>query len=92
MDIIYVRYIPKDTRAALVELGSRDGKICGLVADKVPDHEREKIRDARTMLDAISVERKIGWLREHCPVAYRSAYREMRHINAQILSRHSMQS
>lgn len=90
MDIIYVRYIPKDTRVALVELGNRKGKICALVAEKVPDNERDKIMESRRMLDAISVDRKIGWLREHCPVAYRTAYREMLLANAQVLSRHTM--
>lgn len=90
MDLVYIRYIPKDTRVLLVDLGSRNNKLCGLLAEKVSDGERARILSARTILDALSVDRKLQWLRDHCPVAYKSAYREIHSSNAQVLSRHTM--
>lgn len=90
MELVYIRYIPKDTKVLMVDFGTRNSKLCGLVAEKVPDHERASIISARTILDAMSVDRKLQWLRDHCPVAYRSAYREIYKTNAQIISRHTM--
>lgn len=90
MELIFVRYVPKDSKVLLVELGNRNNKICGLLAEKVPDGERKKILSASTVLDAMSVDRKLGWLRDHCPVAYRTAYREIHLKNAQVLSKHTM--
>lgn len=90
MDLVYVRYIPKDTKVLLVDLGSRNNKLCGLLAEKVSDGERARIMSARTILDALSVDRKLQWLRDHCPVAYKAAYREIHNSNAQVLSRHTM--
>lgn len=90
MELVYVRYIPKDTKVLLVELGSRNNKICGLLAEKVTDAERSKIASARTILDAMSLERKLQWIRDHCPASYKIAYREILSSNAQILSRHTM--
>lgn len=90
MNLVYVRYIPKDTKVLLVELGSRNNKLCGLLAEKVSDGERARIVKSQTILDALSVDRKLQWLRDHCPVAYKAAYREIHNANAQILSRHTM--
>lgn len=90
MELVYVKYTPKDRNILLVELGSRNNKICGLLAEKVSDGERAKILSARTILDALSVDRKIQWLKDHCPVAYKTAYREIHNSNAQIISRHTM--
>ncbi len=90
MDLVFVRYIPKDTRMLLVDLGTRNNKLCGLVSEKVSDGERAKIMSARTILDAMSVDRKLQWLRDHCPIAYRTAYCEIHNGNAQVLSRHTM--
>jgi hypothetical protein len=90
MELVYVRYIPKDSKALLLELGTRNNKLCGLLADKVPDSERAKITSSRTILDALSVDRKILWLKDHCPISYRTAYREMHNHNAQVISRHTI--
>lgn len=90
MELVYVRYVPKDTKVLLVEFGTRNNKLCGLIANKVSDGERARIMSSRTILDAMSVDRKLQWLKDHCPLAYRTAYREIHNSNTQILSRHTM--
>lgn len=88
MELVYLRYTKDGRFVLLLELGNRNSKICGLLVEKVPDHERAKIVAARTVLDAFSLTRKLQWLKEHSPVTYKMAYREISNSNAEILSRH----
>lgn len=92
MELVYLRYTKDGRLILLLELGSRNNKICGLLSEKVPDHERAKITKARTLLDALSLPRKLQWLKEHCPVTYKTAYREVSNSNAEILSRHAIKN
>lgn len=88
MELVHLRYLKDGRLVLLLELGSRNNKMCGLLVAKVPDHERGKIMGSRSILDAFSLTRKLQWLKEHCPVTYKGAYREISNVNAEILSRH----
>lgn len=87
MELVYVRF--KGNRYILVlEFGQRNNKLCGVVSEAVPDGERQKMMAARPQLETMSLERRIQWLRDHCPYSYKTAYREILTNNIEIISRH----
>lgn len=90
MDLVFIRYIPKNTNVLLVELGAKNGKICGLLTNKTPDNERTKIVTAKNLLDGLNLTKKLAWIKKYCPVAYKLAYREIKSNNAIILSKYKM--
>ncbi len=90
MELMYIRYVPKNATYLLLDLGKRNSKICGLLSEKVNDGERQRILSSTKVLDALSLPRKLQWLRDHCPQAFKTAYREIKVANAQILSHHKI--
>jgi hypothetical protein len=93
MELIYLLYkaVGKPARyILLLNLGERDGKICGLLTDAVSDGERENIMSQANRLAGLSLERKIEWLRTHIPHAFRAGYRQIHKHNTQIISTHKM--
>ncbi len=90
MELLYLRYIPDNRCFLLLDLGQRNNKICGLLSEKVPDSELKKILGAKQVLIGWTLDRRLQWLKEHCPRSYSGAYREVLNRNAQVISRHAV--
>lgn len=91
MNLLYLRY--KDGRLfLLLELGERNGKYCGITTEAVSDGDRARVMQQAPRLAGLSLERRIEWLRTHCPVAFRNGYREIHKANGTVVSRHPIKS
>lgn len=79
LQIQWVRF--GDRKAAkyllAVNLGSRSGKCCVLVCDKVPSVEVKLLRESWPTLGRLSLGEVLIWLKKYCPNSYRLAYREL---------------
>jgi hypothetical protein len=89
MELLWLYYTGlKSSRYVLfLELGVRDGKMCGLDADKIKDSEKKKIING---VDGLSLGSAIRWIRANCPQVFRSAYRELVIERVRIESRHKI--
>jgi len=87
MELLWLYYKGlKNSRYILfLQLGTHDGKICGLDAKKISDGERRKIVHH---ISGVSLETAIHWLRANCPAALKTAYRELNIERTRIESRH----
>jgi len=90
MELLFIRYIPKNQYFLFLKIGERNGKLCGVLAQEVSDEERAAILKHRKLLDATSLPRRVQWLRDHCPNAYRMHYRQINQGNFQIISQHHL--
>lgn len=90
MDLVYLKYIPNGSLLLVLEFGTRNGKLCGVLSSEVSDKERNDILNAGKILSGFSIDKRIMWLRDHCPSAYRNAYREIKTSNISIISRHPL--
>jgi len=91
MELFYVLYRPYGKRPKyilLLPLGSRSGKLCAVATSGVPNGEITRIRSNRERLATLSLERKLEWLKHHCPTAYKNGYREIYDSNYTIVSRY----
>lgn len=93
MELIYLHYhaAGKPSRyILLLSLGQRNGKYSGIATDVISDGDRTKIVQQADRLSGLSLERKIEWLRTHCPVAFKAGFREIHIQNCTILSNHPL--
>jgi len=88
MELLWIDYTKKNGTSRYILfllLGKRSGKLCGLETDKIPDAYRKKIVNTLTSL---SLESRIRWLRQNCPILMRSAYKELVAERATIRTRY----
>lgn len=93
MELLYILYKPANKQSKyllLLPLGHRNGKLCGIETTKVTAGEVNRINANKARLSVLSLERKIEWIRNHCPHAYRHGFREIFDKNYKIISRHDM--
>lgn len=74
----------------LLELGRRDNKICGLETKHVRDGDRKKILSLRPMLNKLSLDKKLTWLKNNCPNTMQ-AYKEIYESNISVISTHPIE-
>lgn len=58
-----------------IHLGTSKGKECVLVSDKVPNSELKLIKESRNILDKLSLDQLLVWMKSTCPITMRLAYR-----------------
>lgn len=58
-------------------LGVEDGKTYGLRADALSDHEVAAVRSRISQLNAVSLGRRIQWIKENCPNAYAKGFKTL---------------
>jgi len=61
----------------LLHIGSRKNKYCGLETALIPDQEIKIIRSSIKELDNLSLDKKIQWIKEKCPISFQKAYKEL---------------
>jgi hypothetical protein len=91
MELLYVLYQPSGKQSKyllLYPLGNRNGKLCAVATSEVPNGEINRIRSNKERLASLSLERKLEWLKHHCPTAYKKGYREIYESNYSLVSRH----
>lgn len=52
-----------------MELGRKNGKIYSIETNKIDAGSRRKIISARKILDSLSLDKRIEWIRHNCPNA-----------------------
>jgi hypothetical protein len=95
MEILYVYYAVAGKPARyilLLYLGEHNGKLSGIATDAISNGDRQRILSQATRLAGLSLERKLEWLRTHCPEAIRNGYRAIHKHNISIISRHPIQA
>ena len=93
MELLYILYKSAGKPATyrlVLPLGHRNGKLCAIETTKVAAGEISRINANKTRLSALSLERKIEWIRNHCPHAYRNGFREIWDKNYTVISRHDI--
>jgi len=89
MDLIYLNY-KNQKYILLLLLGERNNKYCGIISDMIGNSEREKIIQRSHELSRLSLDRKIEWFRSHCPISFKSGFREIYTKNAIIINRYQV--
>jgi hypothetical protein len=95
MNLLYLYYqaAGKNPRyILLLELGERNGNYSGITTEAISDGDRARVIQQAPRLAGLSLERRIEWLRTHCPVAFRQGFREIKHANATVISRYPIKS
>jgi hypothetical protein len=79
MNLAWIRYVSKNKQqyALVVVLGERGPKLCVLKAAAIPTAEIMLIRKNIKKLTGMPIDDRIGWIRGHCPVAYRDTFRTL---------------
>lgn len=86
MRLLWLHYTGTHSRyILLLELGERDGKICGIETKVIDSNAKSKIRSAATTLAELPFDKRMTWIREYCPQAM-GGYKEILKHNAQIIS------
>jgi len=91
MELVYIRYSAvgkKQKYLLLLYIGERNGKLCGIVTDRVSEADRKKILANIEVLRAFTVSERINWLRTYCHSSYSSGYREIHLGNTTKVSTH----
>jgi hypothetical protein len=90
-ELLYILYSSKNPKyLLLLPLGYRNGKLCALKTANVPKGEINKLRSSVKVLANLSLDQKLSWIKGHCPVAYKKAYRELDQSLFSIISKHPM--
>jgi len=74
----------------LLHIGSRKNKYCGLETALVPDQEIQTIRSSIEELNNLSLDKKIQWIKEKCPISFQKAYKELFIDNSTIYNEYEM--
>jgi len=74
----------------LMHIGSRENKYCGLETALVPDHETQTIRSSIKELNNLSLDKRIQWIRERCPIGFKKAYKELFINNSRIYNEYEI--
>lgn len=75
----------------MLEIGQRDGKLCGVYSNLLTDDEVARLRNAMRVLKDYSLEDRIRWLREHI-TSFNNAYREITESKVTIEEAHEVAS
>lgn len=51
----------------VLELGRADGKLICLKSDAIPPVDKQLIGKMQNVLNALSLDKKVHWLRQNCP-------------------------
>tara|TARA_R110000868_G_scaffold115679_9_gene308794 strand:+ start:1321 stop:1605 length:285 start_codon:yes stop_codon:yes gene_type:complete len=91
MELIYILYRPYGKQPQyklLFPLGSRNGKLCAISTKETGKGEINCIRANKDKLATLSLEQKLVWLKNNCPIAYKKGYKEIFEKNYSIVSKH----
>jgi hypothetical protein len=79
MKLLWIRYNGKKglRYVLLLYLGSKENKYCGLETALVPDQEIQFIRSSAEKFGNLSLDKKIQWVKEKCPISFQNAYKEL---------------
>jgi hypothetical protein len=90
MELLWINYTKKDGNQhylLFLPLGNKPGKLCGLIADKIPDGVKKKIV---VNLSELSLEARLRWLKSNYPTIMDTGYRELISQRALIMRTYSI--
>jgi len=91
MELLYILYKPSGKKSRYLlffPLGDRGNKLCGIATGLAPVGEVNRLKANKDRLVQLSLERKLQWIKHHCPVAYKKGYKEIFKNNYTVVSKH----
>lgn len=85
MELLWCKYKQTENRLFLY-LGEHNGKACCIDANAIDHGTKITIREAAPILDDLSLESKVNWIKENCPGAMAS-YRTLNKTDIQVYSK-----
>lgn len=68
MELLWLFYNgSKPRHILLLELGRTDTKIIGIESNKIKVGEKNRLKSASTIIDNLSLDKKIIWIKHNCP-------------------------
>ena len=62
--------------------------MIGIDTSKVPSGEKQLIKGSN--LASLSLEKRLRWLKDNCPVAYRIGYKQFNNPSYSVISKHNI--
>lgn len=86
--LIWAQYVVKNVRqySLFAILGSQGGKYYALKSSKMAPDEVELIRKNMEMLTTLSLDDKIVWVKNQCPLSYKNGFRTLFESNTTVLA------
>jgi hypothetical protein len=89
MELYYILYKPKGgapKNYLLFYIGTRNNKLIGIDSAKVPSSEKQLIK--ASAFASLSLEKRLRWLKDNCPIAYRYGFKQINNSNYKLVSKH----
>lgn len=89
MEIASIQYKNEKT-ILLLYLGQRSGKHCGILLNVISDSDRSEMVKKKTIINGLSFEDKLIYIKELAPTAFKIGYREIKLENGRIIEKHKI--
>jgi len=89
MELYYILYGPKGVKPKyylLFYVGTKNNKLIGIDSAKVPSSEKQALKSSN--FASLSLEKRLRWLKDNCPVSYKYGFKQINNANYKVVSKH----